>query len=67
LRIQHRGRLHVRAACQFEDQFTIEELPAKMRSKLADQLGSPTPIFAGNGDYTNRSQFRRSSPSSYVQ
>jgi hypothetical protein len=39
------------AAGKFEDQFAIQQLPAKASGKLLPYSGAPTAIFARNRDY----------------
>src|ERR1035437_6311081 len=41
------------AAGKFEDQFAIQQLPAKASGKLLPYGGAPTAIFARNRNYTN--------------
>jgi hypothetical protein len=42
------------AAGKFEDQFAIQQLPAKASGKLLPYSCAPTAIFARNRDYPNR-------------
>jgi hypothetical protein len=43
----------VSAAGKFEDQFAIQQLPAKTSGKLLPYGGAPTAIFARNCNYPN--------------
>lgn len=49
---------------EFEDQFTIQKLPAKAISKLLPYGGSATAVLARNRNYPNR--FHRTSTISSV-